>query len=221
MFTDVPEFLFFSRDDILRGLLGNYRINDVNMDNLCSFREYSKERYLKSHTVMVVEERLIENEIGGVILGSLTAGLNKRPLNRYEYLEEKRSNITNKTEHGKAMRLDVFKEFEKYQEWKVQQNLRDINDVILLLLKDPNLGQIFDSGMSHTAITLFASDFFNSLILETCRFLEAYIDEVQDFSYAALLLICKVGGTKNLNWIFAGDTAQMVSPRIEMIAQIL
>ena len=136
------------RDDLVRGLLANSRINDVNMGNLCSFREYSRERATKSHTRMVVEERLIENEIGGVILGSLTAGLKKRPLTRYQYLEEKRSNITNKTEHGKSMRMDVFKEFERYQTWKVQRNSCDLNDVILVLLNDPNLAQIFDPGMS-------------------------------------------------------------------------
>jgi len=182
---DVPDFLFFSRDDLLRGLLANCRINDVNMDDLCSFREYCKERALVSHTRMVIEERLIENEIGGVILGSLSAGIKQRPLKRNEYYEEKRSNITNKTDSGKAKRASVYDEFEKYRTWKIQRKAGDINDIVLMLLKDPNLMQIFDS---------------------------AYIDEVQDFSYASLLLICTIGGVKNLKWIFAGDTAQMISP---------
>jgi ATP-dependent exoDNAse (exonuclease V) beta subunit (contains helicase and exonuclease domains) len=36
--------------------------------------------------------------------------------------------------------------------------------------------------------------------------------QVQDFSYSMMYLICSVGGKLSQNWIFAGDTAQMVSP---------
>ena len=39
-----------------------------------------------------------------------------------------------------------------------------------------------------------------------------YLDEVQDFSYAAIYLICSIGGKSSLHWVCAGDTAQMVSP---------
>jgi hypothetical protein len=38
-----------------------------------------------------------------------------------------------------------------------------------------------------------------------------YLDEVQDFSYAMIFLICSIGGKEELRWIFAGDTAQMIS----------
>jgi tetratricopeptide (TPR) repeat protein len=38
-----------------------------------------------------------------------------------------------------------------------------------------------------------------------------YLDEVQDFSYAKLYLICSVAGRLKRQWIAAGDTAQMIS----------
>jgi len=154
------------------------------MDDLCGFREYCKERFHITHMHSVIEEKLTENEIGGVILGSLTAGISQRPLNKEEYLVEKRSNVTNKTERGRHTRNEVYSEFEKYQKWKNLRSRYDIGDVVLMLLKDSKLSQIFES---------------------------AYIDEVQDFSYASLLLICTIGGAESLKWIFAGDTAQMVS----------
>ena len=39
-----------------------------------------------------------------------------------------------------------------------------------------------------------------------------YLDEIQDFSYASIYLICNIAGTQSLRWVFAGDTAQMISP---------
>ena len=144
---DVPSFVFYSEIDLLRGLIAKFGIDDVNMEDLCSFREYCKERESRSHTRAAVEEKLVENEIGGVILGSLTAGTLRRHLSKKEYLEERRSNISNKTEHGKAIRNDVYTEFEKYRKWKrVHRKAHDVNDVVLMLLNDSNLKQIFDSG---------------------------------------------------------------------------
>jgi hypothetical protein len=35
---------------------------------------------------------------------------------------------------------------------------------------------------------------------------------VQDFSYAAMYLICSVAGRKEARWVAAGDTAQMITP---------
>lgn len=40
----------------------------------------------------------------------------------------------------------------------------------------------------------------------------AYLDEVQDFSYAAIFLICGIAGKTERQWVAAGDTAQMISP---------
>jgi hypothetical protein len=122
------------------------------LENLCCFREYCKEKAHISHTRFAVEERLVENEIGGVILGSLTAGLKMEPLSRDEYLKEIRSNITNKTEEGLHRRRDVYDVFEDYQKWKYQRktNTHDVNDVVLMLLKEP-ISEIFDSGKARPA----------------------------------------------------------------------
>ena len=146
---DVPNFLFFSQKDLLRALLSASSIRNINIDDLCNFRVYCKERALSSHTRTPIEEKLCENEIGGVILGSLASGIKKCPLNREEYLEEKRSNITNKTKDGKSKRNTVYNEFENYKKWKVQRNLYDMNDVVLMLLNDLSLLQCFDSGTYH------------------------------------------------------------------------
>jgi superfamily I DNA/RNA helicase len=40
----------------------------------------------------------------------------------------------------------------------------------------------------------------------------AYLDEVQDLSYAAIYLICGLAGKDSLRWVCAGDPAQMISP---------
>ena len=99
-------------------------------------------------------------------------------------MESIRSNIS-KDQHGTAMRKAVFDEFEYYCSWKQENNQIDIQDQILNLLHYiPDEAALFDA---------------------------AYLDEVQDFSYAAIFLICKVAGRSNSSWIMAGDTAQMIS----------
>jgi tetratricopeptide (TPR) repeat protein len=40
----------------------------------------------------------------------------------------------------------------------------------------------------------------------------AYLDEIQDLSYAAIYLICGLAGKDSLRWVCAGDPAQMISP---------
>ena len=40
----------------------------------------------------------------------------------------------------------------------------------------------------------------------------AYLDEIQDLSYAAIYLICTLAGKERLRWVCAGDPAQMISP---------
>jgi hypothetical protein len=36
--------------------------------------------------------------------------------------------------------------------------------------------------------------------------------EIQDFTYASIFLICSIAGRRDLHWVCAGDTAQMISP---------
>ena len=50
------------------------------------------------------------------------------------------------------------------------------------------------------------------MTLPSYLFFTVYLDEVQDFTYASIFLICKIGGRESLSWTCAGDTAQMISP---------
>ena len=76
----------------------------------------------------------MENEIAGVIQGSLTAALKQRHLSGEEYLEEIRSNIPIKTTAGKKKRERVCQEFLHYQRWKKTEEKCDIGDIILQLI---------------------------------------------------------------------------------------
>jgi len=126
----------------------------------------------------------MENEIGGVILGSLAAARQKHPLSLAQYMDEKRSNIDGSSKEGQGQRLAVYEEYLRYRSWKIENNLFDINDIVLKILQ-ADLGAFFES---------------------------VYLDEVQDFSYASIFLILSIAGKTNTQWICAGDTAQMISP---------
>lgn len=121
---------FFVLRDLLEMLLRRYQIN-IDMSSLYSFTEYVENR--KSHENLDVKASLIENEIGGVILGSLTAALERRPLSRTQYLVEKRSNVPTDTQEGCRMRELIYAEFERYNRAKAERY--DMNDVILQLIK--------------------------------------------------------------------------------------
>jgi superfamily I DNA/RNA helicase len=131
---------------------------------------------------------LVENEIGGVIEGSLSAALKKKPLDEEQYLEEKRSNIPINTEEGRDKRKLVYQDYSRYARWKIENNKYDLGDIVLELCKLLDLRLI--------------NDIFQS----------AYLDEVQDFSYASIFLICSIAGKSEAQWVAAGDTAQMISP---------
>lgn len=167
MATDVlpKQITFFSLRDLLQFLLDRFGISDKNVKLVCTYMHYVYAR--TSHQKLPVESSLIENEIGGVIKGSLNAAIKKRPLSEVEYLEEKRSNIATKTEDGRRKRQLVYKDYILYERWKKERDTYDIADIVLQLLKL----QITDE-----------------------LFLSAYLDEVQDFSYATILLICSLAG---------------------------
>lgn len=100
-------------------------------------------------------------------------------------MENIRSNIS-RDQQGLAFRMTVYDEFERYSLWKSEGKMVDSHDQVLHLLAVESLDQI----------SLFDA---------------AYFDEVQDFSYASILLLCKLAGRANSSWIFAGDTAQMIA----------
>jgi hypothetical protein len=92
-------------------------------------------RSKKSHERSEVDLALVENEIGGVILGSLAAAVNQKALSRFEYLEEQRSNVPKDTV-GLRTRGMVYDEFEKYRQWKVSNVRYDTGDIVLRLVRE-------------------------------------------------------------------------------------
>ena len=72
----------------------------------------------QSHRKLDNGAHLLENKIGGVIMGSVVAVQQGIPLNCLQYQNDKRSNIPNKTGECHVMRDLVFDEFEPWKEWK-------------------------------------------------------------------------------------------------------
>lgn len=161
-------------------LLRYYRVSEMSVSSSCTFLEYVRSR--TSHEKLEVEEAILENEIGGVILGSLAAAEKKAALTREDYMEEIRSNIKNDTEEGRNQRKLVYDEYEKYHKWKRDNDAAyDTNDIVLRLVRE------------------------SSEQRETEIFQAAYLDEVQDFSYASIFLICSIAGKAKARWTAAGE----------------
>lgn len=87
------------------------------------------------HRAPTIDKDLMENEIGGVISGSIDAARQGAPLSRDQYLTTKRSNIDNKTEQGQRDREIVYEEYKRYSNWKRNTSKYDWNDVLLCLLQ--------------------------------------------------------------------------------------
>ena len=143
LFTGLPPTEFFAFREFLVSLIEYLRVNDFDAMSMCTFDGYCWSR--KSHERRLVEDQLVENEIGGVIMGSLAAAKQKAPLSRQEYLVDKRSNISVASIEGKNQREIVYAEYEKYVAWKNESNQYDLSDIVLRLLKE-DLSQLFSSG---------------------------------------------------------------------------
>jgi tetratricopeptide (TPR) repeat protein len=201
----LPPTVFFSFRELLTRLLEMRGIKDFEDLDPCRFLGYVNAR--RSHEQISVDPILVENEVGGVITGSLDAAEQRHPLSREQYLGNKRSNIENETDAGRSLRNVVFDEYEQYTVWKREAKKFDIHDVVLRLLRT-KWDVIFSSGKMYCFRT---TDFERALI---SLFLSptAYLDEIQDLSYAAIYLICGLAGKDSLRWVCAGDPAQMISP---------
>ena len=147
----LPELCFLTYEAVLGHLTSQYA-KEFLAFNHCTFMGYVNSR--TSHKALPAESQLIENEIGGVIMGSLETVLQLTPLSEEQYLSTKRSNIDNKTSVGIERRLAVYRVFKDYAIWKHQNDLRDNNDRILRLLKWLALElemdsefELFSSGM--------------------------------------------------------------------------
>ena len=88
---------------------------------------------------------------------------------------------------------ETYDAFEQYTKGKNENNKIDMNDIVLDLITKFKQ----TDGERGAWVQLFNA---------------AYLDEIQDFSYASIFLICNIAGYSSLHWVFAGDTAQMISP---------
>jgi AAA domain len=139
----LPKTRFFSFRDFITGLLSHFSIEDFDDKDKCTFQGYTMAR--RSHKKLDIEAHLLENEIGGVIMGSVVAAQQGEALDRQQYLKDKRSNIPNKMDEGRARRDVVFDEFERYKEWKCTTRKYDIHEAVLRLQQE-NPQQLFSSG---------------------------------------------------------------------------
>jgi hypothetical protein len=155
----LPEIHFFSFHTLLDFLLLSYHITGKSVASTCSFLEYVHSRKSrkggKSYSRLSEDLSLIENEIGGVIAGSLLAAKQKAPLNLEQYQSEIRSNVKNDSEDGKGLRDRVYAEYSRYEEWKKDTGKHDINDIILLLVREGSANEIFQSGTYQSLLRLF------------------------------------------------------------------
>jgi hypothetical protein len=141
-----PPVHFYAFHSFLDLLMSYAGISDFTESTKCRFEAYNESR--KSHKELNVEPSLVENEIGGVIMGSLEAAGLYRPMSRESYLSTKRSNVENKSQRGLGRRGDIYDIFERYHDWKKLNDLYDINDAVLRLLEwhHQNQEEIFSSG---------------------------------------------------------------------------
>lgn len=146
----LPPVCFFSFRELLDGLLAFKGVSDMRVSDACNFFDYVHSR--TSHSPLTAEESLIENEIGGVIMGSLKAAKKKSSLSRDDYLSEKRSNVSD-TQEGLTQKQLIFDEYERYRKWKVTNEKYDVNDIVLRLISMKR-EQIFESGEALPCIAL-------------------------------------------------------------------
>lgn len=186
--TSLHSCVFMSLFDLLDGLAERLNL-DMHTSKATSYKEYNFCK--KSHSsISQIDTRLIENEIGGVISGSLKCAHLCRALKLQEYIEDQRSNVGKDHEYDVALRETIYNHYKSYDTWKKDSHRYDVNDMVLEILQ-----KLRSNKISNTQL-----------------FSAVYLDEVQDFSYSMIYLICSIGGKNRLRWVFAGDTAQMVSP---------
>ena len=132
-------------------------------------------------------------------MGSLDSAKEHRALTREEYIATGRSYVENKSDAGRQKRHDIYTEYERYRNWKRSNDQLDINDVVLELIIKLQVARQkgYNGEQAGGWIQMFHA---------------VYLDEIQDFSYASIYLICSIAGWSTLHWVFAGDTAQMISP---------
>ena len=126
---------FFSFDRFLDIVVARQRIRDFDGKSLCWVSDFLSS---VSHSAArkAVDSHLVQNEIGGVITGSLEAATSRRPLSRSQYMTSKRSNLPKNKFDGSQTRSLIYDIFVEYQDWKKQHRRYDSGDVVLRLLHE-------------------------------------------------------------------------------------
>lgn len=130
----LPETRFYTFGNILERLLRLKRITDFDERRPCTFLGFKKTR--DSYEKEKVEPELVENEIGGVIVGSLAAARQAAPLTREQYREDIRSNIGRKADRHLQLRETIYDEYAMYATWKTDNERYDVGDLVMRLLKE-------------------------------------------------------------------------------------
>ena len=138
--VNLPQIMFLSLNELLSGLLDVANMKDVSLWEGSAFLDYVNTR--KSHSRLAVEPSLVENEIGGVIVGSLRAAQAGRALTRAEYLSDKRSNVDNKTDQGCQLRERVYDEYQLFAKWKRGQG-KAARSLVAKILTNDLVSQLF------------------------------------------------------------------------------
>lgn len=145
-----------------------------------------------------IDPLIVWTNIRSFIKGSMEALGNENGFmseEQYMALGKKRCRFSDE------QRTEIYKIFQKYQEFMNENELWDENDRIIALLRRLKFARA-------TYPDLFL-DTFNSWI----QFDKIYVDEVQDYTQVECLLFFELGGAGNL--FLAGDPAQNVARGVE------
>lgn len=153
----ICKIVFYALTDLLNALAQVAGLETVRGKSTCCYTYYANQR--TSHEPIPIDKGLVENEIGGVIVGSLEAALQEKSLTREQYMLSKRSNISVRHNDGVAKRRLVYDQFELYNQWKLKQKQFDLNDIVMKLLQEGGLRQHFESGKFHPGLQAFFSLF--------------------------------------------------------------
>lgn len=114
--TTIQSCVFMSLSELHDGLVKRMKLQ-IDVSDMTSFKEeYILKR--KSHKSLLIDPTLVENEIGGVILGSLKSAELCRPLKWNEYEVDPRSNITKQSDEGSYTRRQIYEQYQSYDNWK-------------------------------------------------------------------------------------------------------
>ncbi|KAJ3207541.1 hypothetical protein HDU67_007420 [Dinochytrium kinnereticum] len=160
---------------------------------------------MKKSLTKGVDPNLAYNEIMGIIKGSETAALSGRGyMSRDEYRQLSKRRYTTFAQARDHI-YDIFSEYQR-----LKQRSMDMLDYVNSLNRQMKAEDIY---MSFKHGPKYEKDLTKDVkdLLPHSPIDEIYVDEVQDFSMAELLLLMSVCSSPHKGLAFAGDTAQKIS----------